>query len=366
MEIQEFDKNFRNLFPDEQTGIVWHDVRCPPFALYGLYCPETEPTLHRMPREAAARVSDGVAALERHTSGGRLRFSTNSPYIALRMRAPSFTRFSHMPLGGTAGFDLYIDDDGIYSFVNTFRPDPKTLSEGYTSAIDMSALNYGEGWHSFTVNLPLYNAVDEFQIGIRPGYEVGPGRTYRDLPPIVYYGSSITQGGCASRPGNAYPNIISRRLDMDFLNLGFSGQAKGQRELAEYIATLDMSLFVLDYDHNAPSPAHLEASHYAFYEVIRSQQPTLPILMVSRPDVPQRNAQVPLRRAIVRSSYERAIAAGDRYVRHIDGADLFAGEEWWDCTVDGTHPNDLGFRRMADVIGAQVAAILKIDPAKRR
>ena len=274
--------------------------------------------------------------------------------------------FSHMALAGTSGFDLYIDDDGKYSFVDVFRPDPGNLSGGFASVIDMSLRNYGQGWHSFTLNLPLYNAVDEFQIGIPGDCAMGPGRAYRPLAPIVYYGSSITQGGCASRPGNAYPAIISRRLDMDFINLGFSGQARGQKEMAEYIATLDMSVFVLDYDHNTTDQAHLEATHYPFYETVRARQPELPILMISRPDVPERSAQVPLRRAAVRASYERALSAGDRNVYHIDGSALFAGDEWWDCTVDGLHPNDLGFRRMADVIGDTLSGILGIPPVKTR
>ena len=136
--------------------------------------------------------------------------------------------------------------------------------------------------------------------------------------------------------------------------------------MAEYSATLDMSLFVLDYDHNTHDQSHLEATHYPFYEAIRACQPELPILMVSRPDIPQRNAQVPLRRAAIRHSYERAIAAGDRHVYHIDGGTLYSGDEWWDCTVDGLHPNDLGFRRMADVIGDKIAEILGIIPVKTR
>ena len=130
--------------------------------------------------------------------------------------------------------------------------------------------------------------------------------------------------------------------------------------MAEYIAGQDMSVFVCDYDHNAPSCEHLAATHRPLYETVRARNAGLPIIFVTRPDVDwhadetAQSDEVRRRRDIVRATYEYARAQGDERVAFIDGADLFAGDMRDNCTVDGSHPNDLGFMRMARVIGAEV------------
>lgn len=106
---------------------------------------------------------------------------------------------------------------------------------------------------------------------------------YAVKKPVVYYGSSITQGACASRPGNCYESILSRRLDCDYINLGFSGSAKGEDAIVDYIIGLDMSVFVMDYDYNAPTPEHLEKTHSKMFKAIRAEHPTLPIIIMPRP-----------------------------------------------------------------------------------
>ena len=123
--------------------------------------------------------------------------------------------------------------------------------------------------------------------------------------------------------------------------------------MAEYIAGFDMSAFVLDYDHNAPSAEHLKNTHEKLYLAFRKTHPDTPVIMVSKPDINLRdNAQLD-RRDIIRTTYENARRRGEK-VLFVDGYSLFAGEMREDCTVDGCHPNDLGFSRMADVIGKAV------------
>lgn len=357
MEIAKYDVNFRNTALAENVELRWMDIREDPFQIYGLYQPRTEDHLHRLPTELAARVSENVAAVENHPSGGRVRFSTNASYIALRATFPRFDITSCMPISGACGFDLYLTDNDRFVFLRHFAPTAED-KQGFASAVDLVRFELGEGWHDYCINFPLFNRLTAVQIGIPSDCQVKGGGSYRPLKPIVYYGSSVTQGGCASRPGNCYTNIVSRRLNMDFINLGFSGSAKGEQIVADYIAGLDMSVFVYDYGYNAPTVEHLQRTHYPFYETIRAKNPDLPILMISRIDSPSLNDTTPGMRAAVRESYERALAAGDKNVYHIDGGDLFAGPERWDCTVDAVHPNDLGFRRMADVIGAELARIL--------
>mgnify|MGYP000091793048 CR=1 FL=1 len=178
---------------------------------------------------------------------------------------------------------------------------------------------------------------------------------------VLYYGSSITEGGSATSVVNNYPALLSRWLDMDFYNFGFSGNAKGEPEMADYINTIDMSVFVLDYDHNAPTPEHLRSTHEPFFLKIREKHPNMPILLLSRPnfnfyDVDDSEE----RRAIIETTYRNAILRGDNHVYYIDGEALFGVEDRQLCTVDRTHPNDLGFYRMAKTILPVMKAMLNV------
>jgi len=201
-----------------------------------------------------------------------------------------------------------------------------------------------------TINLPLYNGIKNLYIGLKDGSAIEAPMPYAIDKPMIYYGSSITQGGCASRPGNSYNSIISRWMDCDHINLGFSGNGKGEIFMAEYIAGLLMSAFVMDYDHNAPDADYLRATHEPFFKVIRAKQPDLPVIFMSMPNNDPYSASCVERRAIVKRTYENAIRAGDRRVYFIGGDSLFGEKDQDACTVDGSHPNDLGFMRMAETI----------------
>ncbi|HML49120.1 MAG TPA: SGNH/GDSL hydrolase family protein, partial [Clostridia bacterium] len=152
--------------------------------------------------------------------------------------------------------------------------------------------------------------------------------------------------------------LLARFLDADFVNLGFSGNAKGEPEMARYIAGMEMSAFVLDYDHNTPNPEHLERTHGPFYDIVRQAQPDLPIVLVSSPnsDTLKEGTQ---RRAVIRATYDRALAQGDRKVYYVPGDALLGRDHRECCRVDGTHPNDLGFMRMAETILPALAAALE-------
>ena len=174
--------------------------------------------------------------------------------------------------------------------------------------------------------------------------------------PVVFYGSSITQGGCASRPGTSYDAIACRRLNVNYHNLGFSGNARGEDAMANYIKGLSMSAFVYDYDHNAPTVEHLRATHERMFRTVREANPTLPILILQRPVFCQ-SAEEAERLAILTATYEHARAEGDENVYLITGRELMAQAEN-DGTVDGCHPNDLGFASMARAVGDRLAKIL--------
>ena len=193
------------------------------------------------------------------------------------------------------------------------------------------------------INFPLYNDLADLYIGLQEGATLAEGSKYRYEKPILYYGSSITQGGCASRPGNCYQSIISRRFDVDFLNFGYSSGGCGEENIITYLAQLDSSIFVMDYDYNTHSQEHLAKTHPRALEIIREFKPDLPVIMISKPDIRLDNEDDIKRRDIIISTYSRALANGDKNLYFIDGYSLFGGEGHDSCTVDGAHPNDLGF-----------------------
>ena len=339
------------------VAVTWHDVRQAPFSLHGFWQPQTEEIFRRVPADVAAATSPGVDKLSRESAGGRVRFSTDSPYIAIRAKYRVVGRSSHLSLISTAGFDLYIDGTFGSRFIREFRM-PYDMTDTYEQIVHLD----GETMRSFTINFPVHAVVETLEIGLKPDAALGAAQPYRDFAPVVFYGSSIVHGTAASRPGCIYPAIFSRTLNLDFVNLGFSGQAKGEAALARWMATLPMSVFVCDYDHNAPTVEHLEATHYPLYEIIREKNPDLPYVMITRPNYwtnPRMRENILQRRDVVMASYLRARAAGDKNVYFIDGMSFQIEPHQYETTVDATHPNDLGFVRMADSIGTLIRHILE-------
>ena len=348
MNILDIDRNMKPDRAADREGIVYLDVRKPPFRIYGVFPGKEGEQMTRLPIEVAEATSAGVAALNFCTAGGRVRFSTDSPYIAVYCEhGRELGRMDHFAPSGSHGADLYLDGADGSRYLATFRPG--TGAGGiWSSVADVG----GSGMRSYTLNLPLYAAVRTLKIGLKAGCRLEAGLAYRNERPVVYYGSSITQGGCASRPGMSYQAMISAWENLDYLNLGFSGSARGEEAILDYMAGLDPLIFVSDYDHNAPSAEHLEKTCRALYEKVRARHPDLPYLFVSAPLI--RDGVRQGMREVVRKLYGEAVAAGDKNVAYLDGGELFAGRGRDLCTVDGCHPNDLGFFRMAEAIGGAI------------
>ena len=319
----------------------WYHLTDPALSLEGLALSDREGRRYwRLPADVIDQVNSGVSEVAKFPSGARVRFATDSRRIALCAVVGPAGYIKNVGAIGKCGLAGYVDGEWHY-VVYPAASD----AEEMTGAYDLDGK-----MHEHTVYLPLFTLLYDLMIGLDDDAQVKPPRPYAVQKPIVFYGSSITNGASATHAGNAYVSIVCRRLDASFLNLGFSGSARGEENIARYIAGLDMSLFVMDYDHNAPDAAHLEATHERFFRIVREAQPDLPIALISKPDFdidPEGNAA---RRAVIRRTYEHALAAGDARVRFIDGETLFGTTERRDCLVDGTHPNDLGFRRMANAI----------------
>ena len=309
-----------------------------PFKIYGVYYEDGK--FRRMPEKVAKTVSEGVYRLHACTTGGRIRFKTNSPYVAISVTEGKVRELSHFARTGRAGFDLYVDNE----YVRTFIP-PIDMIDYYESVIDFPT----DGMHDVTINMPLYGNVSELYIGVDENAVIEKAPEYVNEKPVVYYGSSITQGGCASRPGRIYQAVISRRFNLDYVNLGFSGSAKAEDEIIDYIKNLEMSFFVYDYDFNTPSIEHLEATHEKMFKAIRETHPDIPIIILSAPKF-IRDEKMETRFKIIKKTYDNAVANGDKNVYFIEGKELmkYCGNEG---TVDGAHPTDFGFASMAKVLG---------------
>lgn len=287
------------------------------------------------------------AFLGRRAAGGRVRFCTDSGEISIRMTLEHAREDINIPLSGSAGADIYLGKGQDSTFLGYIAPNLHTMGE---ISVEKTFFKRKE-MELVTVNLPRNDPLLAMEIGIEEGARIEEAPEYTVSDPILFYGSSITEGGCASRAGNAYTSIVSRWLDADHCNYGFSGSARGETVFAEYIASVPkVSAFVYDYDHNAASAAELEATHGNFFRIVREAHPRLPVLIMTRPDVDKNREDSEKRRQAAYRTYTQAVQAGDQKVWFLDGAVFFGETGRSECTVDGTHPNALGFMRMAEKV----------------
>lgn len=358
MDIQKIDKNFAALTVQE-GGVEWFDPLEKPFETNGVFFDGKQ--YLRMSESAAQKVSPDVYGLNHSTAGGRVRFSTNSPYIALKCVEPSGMFMQHMPFFGTHGFSVYIG--GVYEGCVCF---PRTLTVLEDKQLVFSGVCYAKhrahkpgDMRDVCVHFPLYNGVFRVLVGVKKGSQLSAPKPFAVQDPVVFYGSSITQGGCASHAGNEYTAAACRDLNVDHINLGFSGNAKGEIAMAKYIAGLKMSAFVFDYDYNAPSVEELKKTHKPFYREIRAAHPDLPVLFMTIPNFDY-DPSAPLRRQVVLETFLDAKSRGEN-VWFIDGETFYGAENRDACAVDTCHPNDLGFYQMARAVKPVLKEMLGLD-----
>lgn len=341
-DISKIDSNFK--LPTLEGDFTYYDVYSSPCVVRGIY---GKPFL-RMPLETAIKMPSGVQALNHQTSGGRVCFRTNSRRVAFRMTLPApATSMPHMALVGVRGMDVYIGQKNIYNVA--------TIQPAFNKDVVQGQITLGKET-DVTVYLPLYGEVKSFEIGIDHDAEIFAPTPFEDEKPIVFYGSSITQGGCASKPGNSYCNMVGRWLNSDVYCLGFSGCAKGEPVMAEYVASLDMSCFVYDYDYNAHDCDELKATHLPFFKTVFEKHPDIPYVIMTMPHH-SNEAYKKEREKIIYETYSWAKAKGAK-VAFLNAHDLLSDDALDCCTVDGCHPTDLGFYRMAKAV---TKAIKQLD-----
>ncbi len=356
--ISSVDKNF--VVPGiGNMEILFRNVSQEPFCVEGLPWAARNPMVFSRAHAdfTEKNTNSGVMILVNHTAGACVRFCSDSSVVVLRGKLACSFDMNHMPRTGSSGFDCYRKLSGQkLIFHKSYGPEA-----GIVEFKTLIGENKERKMYDWQINFPLYGGVEFLEIGLTPDARLAAPAAHAIAKPILFYGSSITQGGCASRPGNCYPAMLCRSLDAPQINLGFSGSAQGEDIVAQAIRHLDMSVMVYDYDHNAPSIEHLARTHERFFRIIREAQELLPVVMISRCDYDSNPELSSQRREIIRTTWQNAVKQGDKHVYFIDGETLFGSSMRDSCTVDGCHPNDLGFYRMYEHILPVVQQALQED-----
>ncbi len=343
----------------QADGTLWFDVRVIGVEGQGWEEDELASPFDRLPARAQGVVRDAVWGLSRDSTGLCVRFVTDATKIQARWNLiSSQLEMVHMPATGVSGLDLYArDDDGQWRWLSVGRPTAQentvTLCEGIIP-----------GRREYLLYLPLYNGVSEVAIGIPAENSLYTAPAYSDevAKPIVFYGTSITQGGCASRPGMVHTSILGRWFDRPVINLGFSGNGRMEAEVTEFMAEIDAAVFVIDCLPNIGAD-EVAARTEPMVQILREAHPETPILLVEdrtysdalfNAGKRERNDSS---RVALRAAYERLIADGDEHLYYLEGEHLLGTDN--EGTVDSSHPTDLGFYRQAEAFRAALEPLLE-------
>ena len=322
----------------------------------------------RIPAELEDSVRAGLWDRQKESAGFAVRFTTNSSRIGVRYKLLANAHMPHMADTGIKGTDLYVfEGDSVWRHANTNRPANRLDQEAqYMERLDSTRMT------EYMVYLPLYDGIENIEIKVSPYATITPGDSsvIDANKRIVAYGTSIMQGGCASRTGMASTNILSRELNSEVINLGFSGQGKMDSCMARAIARIpDVDLFLLDPVPNC-TEAMCDSLTYGFVNIIRAAHPKTPIVMVEGPIYPYARYDsffgnyLPAKNARYRENFERLKADfPDAPLYYVDSVNLDGVED--DGTVDGIHLTDLGFVHYVDKVLPVIRQALAESPLKK-
>jgi lysophospholipase L1-like esterase len=357
-EIEKLDSSMK-IDVDTNSDWAWHSPQSRPFRITGLPWLEQDGVYRRLPLEPSHPIRSEVDRLANYTAGVQIRFQTDSPKLSVRVVLADRATMYQMPATGQCGVDCYIGSTGAQLYVNTTRFDQ---SQNEYESILFESISWE--MREITLNLPLYQGVKEIWIGLDPSSSVAEFPGFATNKKVLIYGTSITHGACASRPGMAYSNILSRKFPIEIVNLGFSGNAQGEPELAHLISQIDEpALLILDYEANTPSTERLQESLPEFIRIYRSRHPEVPILVISQIRLAKEAFdETMLRRREERKQLQLAIVErlqqeGDANLHFCDGAELL-GADYQECTTDGIHPSDLGYFHIAETLSPIIGKLI--------
>jgi lysophospholipase L1-like esterase len=359
--IEELDKNLALKPARRGDGMRWLRPGEARMAVRGLaWWEENEGRFYRLPLRAEGTVPAPVWELCQSTAGGQVAFRSDTPRLDVRVTTRAITHMAHMPLSASNGLALYAGAPGTLRYWGSAIPDQESPSFSRTL---FEALP--KKMREFRLHMPLYKELDDLELGVARGARILPPSPLALPRPVVFYGTSITQGGCASTAGSDFVSTVGRRLNLDVVNLGFSGNGLGHPEVAELMTEIDASLYVLDYAANVQA-AEMRRTLPKFVRILQEGRPGTPILLITAlcyatydfNDATRERHEVT--RDAIMEFYARQRRKGDRTIHLADGFDLmpFGADA---LTVDGGHPSEHGFQVMAERLIPHLSRILLRD-----
>lgn len=337
--------------------VTWHSIDEPYFRLTGLPWYATEHKLNRLPEKSGLDFREELVSLGKNPTGVQLAFRSNTTCVYVKVTVANIDPVEHMPLTATAGFDLYVGDPGEQTFYMTCRWGTEE-TDYCCHLFDSKEVKM----RSFLLNFPLLKEVLSVEVGLCNEAVIEEPQEYARPGKIVFYGTSITHGLCVERPGLTYPNQISRSLNQELVNLGFSGNAKGDISTAHALADIqDVSLFLLDYEANCIDDTYMQTIP-PIVKILRASYPDVPILLLSRPPF-----ATEIHQPSAKAKRLEMVQKQETYVRESHDSNLYfkawhelMDDDFSEYTVDSVHPNSLGSTKMAEGLTPVITSILKL------
>jgi len=324
------------------------------FTIIGRY--HSEKNYVRFPKEYENKLRKDVWDLGQNSTGIGIRFRTNATRITVRWTVMEDNVMDHMAFTGIKGIDMYAHVGNHWKYVSTGRVKGKTN--------EYTMLRTGDPvYREYLLNLPLYDGIDSLSIGVNSSAEITlpQENLLISKKPVVYYGSSIAQGGCASRPGMAFTNILERDMDRCFINMGFSGSGTFDLPVGDAMSEIDAALYVIDCNPNTKTELIYERA-VELVKLLKQRRPGIPVLLVEGFDYvnglgdPKESDQAK-KNIELQHAYNTLREAGLKQLYYKKGTGMIGDD--YEGTVDGVHPNDLGMMRMADALQPAIRKIVK-------
>mgnify|MGYP000740093727 CR=1 FL=1 len=353
--ISRLDKNLHLITPSQKSDVKWVSPLHPSIRVEGLpWFLKNNGLFNRFPRSVEKMLRPEVWALSECPAGGCITFRSNTTLLRIKIKNKDASHMPHMPLSGSNGVSLFVGEN------NDLRPWGTAIPDMESSEFEREFFtNIPPEERNYRLYLPLYHPLQSLYIGIAKNSIIKPPFSHAISKPAVFYGTSITQGGCASTPGSDFINTLGRILNIEMINLGFSGNGKGDIEVAKLMAEINAAIYVLDYLANVNNDL-LQKTLFPFYSKLRHKHKNTPILLLSSPCFWQVDFNPALlkeqesKRDYLMSFYVEQRKNGDPNIHFADVFDMlaFATENAY---VDGVHPTDHGFT----IIATRLAPVLK-------
>ena len=297
----------------------------------------------RLPLLYKNKVRREVWDLSKNNSGVSINFSTNSPFIELHWEVQNNFSMNHMSNSGIKGLDLYTKLNNIWQYLGTGIPEGKINNSRIIQ-------NMNQRRKEFKIYLPLYDGIEKIYIGIKTGSSLESNPNHQKQKPIVFYGTSITQGGCASRTGTSHTNIISRKTNIDCLNFGFSGNGHLEKNVGNILSQINAEIFIIECMQNINEKL-IKERLIPLILLIRKEQGS-PIVLITEPEFKNPflksnySNQGPKKNNQLKKEYSKLKKINVKNIFLIDQPNALGDDN--EATVDGVHFNDLGFMRYAN------------------